>query len=182
MNDFLTIKNDRRLCGLLMLLMAVLGVVFYSNIYLPQRAEILSRQQTFETRRAELLMLERFTKAHPDTEKFGQEIQKRLDDSRERMPEIMDFSEFIDTFQQLAKSNGIKIKGIVPTPAVQQGKYASLDFQAEVNGEYQQLLGLLFDIEQQKRFTRITGMKIKESAEGTQNILLNVRIYALSAE
>lgn len=182
MSGRLLVKNDRILFGLTIVLLVFLGFGFYTLVYLPQRAELRTRQQLYFKRQAEMEFMERFMVQHPDTATYEKRLLAELDDVRMRLPEALDISEILTTLQLAAKENDVMIKGVLPEKPVAKDKYVVQDIRIELNGRYQKVMEFFSVVEKQKRFCSINGMTLKSNPDGDISISLNMRLYALAAE
>lgn len=176
------IKNDRKFFLGAVILLIFAGAGFYTLVYLPQRAELRSKQQLFNKRQAEMEFMERFMVSHPDTAAYEKSLMTKLDDVRARLPEAMDMSEALSELQRLAKNNGVIIKGVLPGKPAAKEKYVYQDVRIELRGRYHSLLDFFSALERQKRFCSFNGMTIKADADGLLGLLLDMRFYALAVE
>ena len=182
MEGFFDIKSGKRLCGMVKLLLAALSLLFYDNIYLPQRAELAKKQAQCLKQEQELEALGSFMKEHPDLNAYERERQEKADAIRGKLPTAMDFNEFVGSLQALAGRYGVRIKGIKPAKPMPQGKFFSQSLRVELNSDYKSLRKFLAAMEKEERFFSITQAAIKADGNGKLTCGLEMTIYALAEE
>lgn len=182
MSDFIDIQHDRKSFFLIVIILALLAVIFYSYVYLPQRIDIRQKQTEYSLRQAELLKLEKYYRAHTDQNRYENELLARLNNSRAMIPEALDLNEFINELQMLARQNMITVKGISPEQPVNSGDYVVQDIKVEFLGDYQSVLCFLADVEQQKRFVNLLDITAKTDKQGKIGLAMKLRLYAWAIE
>jgi len=133
------------------------GAVFgFWNFYVAEvQADIEMRQARLTSLRADIARGVATAKQLPQFESQVSELESRLENLRQVLPEEKDVADILRRIQGLATKSNLKIQRFQPGKVVQQKLYAEIPYKLQAEGTYHNL-GAFFD--QISKFPRIINV------------------------
>lgn len=125
------------------------------------QADITLRQTRLTALRADISRGVQTARRLPEFESQVAQLESRLENLRQVLPEEKDVADILRRIQGLATQSNLSIQRFTPQPTVQQALYAEIPYRLEAEGTYHNL-GLFFDrISKFPRIINISGISIK---------------------
>jgi type IV pilus assembly protein PilO len=139
------------------------GAVFgFWHFYVADmQADINIRQTRLNALRADISRGVATARRLPEFESQVAQLESRLENLRQVLPEEKDVADILRRIQGLATQSNLSIQRFTPQATVQQTLYAEIPYRLEAEGTYHNL-GLFFDrISKFPRIINISGISIK---------------------
>jgi len=135
-------------------------------------ADVKLRQTRLTALRSDIARGVATARRLPEFESQVTELEQRLENLRQVLPEEKDVADILRRIQGLATQSNLSILRFTPQPPVQQAMYAEIPFRLQAEGTYHNL-GLFFD--RISKFPRIISVseisiRAKTPAEPTATI------------
>ena len=136
-------------------------------------AELTVRQQRLNALRADISRGVATARRLPEFEAQVGQLEERLDNLKQVLPEEKDVADILRRIQGLATQSNLSIQRFTPQAPVQQTAYAEIPYRLTAEGTYHNL-GLFFD--RVSKFPRIINLsditiKVKNPPDPTATIL-----------
>jgi len=136
-----------------------LGIVWF--VILPQREQVQQLKTQYRLERSQVLGLENFALAHPQGEKYLQELRGKKLVTEKKLPNTLDMGQFMRELEIAAAQSGVQILQIKPgVTVVKDNRYRETPVELQVRGAFAQLMGFMKKLEDADRFNAITGMTV----------------------
>jgi Tfp pilus assembly protein PilO len=177
----------RRLPLLFLLAVVLIGVAWWFLLIGPKNADIerleseLAAAQEFEQRlRVQIRQLE---------EIGDRELQYRvaLGQLDGLIPEVPRLDEFIEEIHRLSNATGVDLRSLgpaLPAPTTTNGELQEFVVMTTIHGEFFQVLGFLFGLNDMERLARVDAIAVNSSQDEFDRTILDVslqiRVFTLS--
>ncbi len=139
------------------------GAVFgFWKFYVAElQADIGMRQTRLTALRADISKGVATAKQLPQFQAQVSELEARLENLRQILPEEKDVADILRRLQGLATKSNLVIQQFVPGKVVQQKLYAEIPYTLEAEGTYHNLAGFFDQISKFPRIINVSGISIK---------------------
>ncbi len=169
-----TIKLDRvlklpRLHKVLILIGVnlLVGLVSYQFFISPQLDRIEELRDRMDRLEIKLIETKRIAQDIPRYRKEKEELEIKLKEALERLPDKKEIPGLIDSISESGKKAGLKILFFKPLPEKPKGFYAAVPVSMEVEGTFESLFDFCYRISKLSRIVNITGVKVSLTKGGT---------------
>lgn len=170
-------KEQTAFC-LMALVSILLGLAFYTFVYLPQRAELREKESAASELRREIEQVAAFQRSHPKPKVEAEAIFARETLLETMLPRRMDAGGFLAETERRAKEAALDLRGVSPETPVLSDGFARQRVTLSVRGDYFALLDFIFALEQQGRFVKIDALSGDVNDAGVFSGTLALWIYA----
>ena len=139
------------------------GAVFgFWKFYVSEvQADINMRQSRLTALRADISKGVATAKQLPQFQKQVDDLEARLENLRQVLPEEKDVADTLRRIQTLATKSNLSIQRFQPGKVVQQKLYAEIPYTLEAEGTYHNLAGFFDQISKFPRIINVGGISIK---------------------
>jgi type IV pilus assembly protein PilO len=139
------------------------GAIFgFWNFYVSElQADITMRQTRLTSLRADIAKGVQTAKQLPQFQAQVSELETRLENLRQVLPEEKDVADILRRIQGLATKSNLVIQSFEPGKVVQQKLYAEIPYELSAEGTYHNLAGFFDQISKFPRIINVSGISIK---------------------
>ncbi len=145
----------------------VIGLVSYQFFISPQLYKIEELKDKMDQLEIKLKEAKRIAQDIPKYRKEKQELEKRLKEALERLPDKKEIPGLIESISESGKKAGLKILLFKPLPEKPKGFYAEVPVSMEVEGTFESLFDFCYRISKLSRIVNITGVNVGLTKGGT---------------
>jgi type IV pilus assembly protein PilO len=120
------------------------------------QADVTLRQTRLNSLRADIARGVATARRLPEFEQQVGQLEQRLENLRQVLPEEKDVADILRRIQGLATQSNLSIQRFTPTPPVQQTMYAEIPYRLQAEGTYH---NLGFFLDRVSKFPRIITIK-----------------------
>lgn len=155
-------------------------VNFYSFFIFPlqEKISLLKEQQKVEKQHLE--KLQEYSLSHPNIDQYLLELDKTLNHLDDLLPNDIIIHQFITQLEQSSQKSGIHLLHIKPGQVINKNQYREIPIEIIARGDYFHTLEFLKNIENNKRFLRITKISIYSRTSFLETNM-TVNIYSFGA-
>jgi type IV pilus assembly protein PilO len=145
---------------------------------LPVRADMSSRQLQLTALRADIAKGQTTAKQLPQFQSQVTELEGRLSNLRQVLPEEKDAADLLRRMQTVAAQSSLEIKSFKPNPTVTKQLHAEWPITLELEGTYHNL-AIFFDrVGKFTRIVNITGLDVKGKDKPAANATITATCTA----
>ena len=134
---------------------------FYQFYVADMQTDINARQTRLTAMRGDIARGVATARRLPEFESQVAQLEQRLENLRQVLPEERDVADILRRIQGLATQSNLAIQSFKPLPVVQQGLYAEVPYRLAAEGTYHNL-GFFFDrISKFPRIINVSEISIK---------------------
>lgn len=160
------------------LLSVIGGGLFYYYYELPARADMSAREMQLKALRADVAKGQSTEKKLPQFRAQVEELEDRLADLSEVLPEEKDAADLLRQMQAVAVQSNLVIKSFKPSPVVTKQLHAEWPISLELDGTYHNL-ALFFDrLGKFARIVNISSLAVKGKDKGDQRSSISASCVA----
>lgn len=151
---------------------------FWSFYVVAMQADIETRQSRLTALTGDIARGTAAARRLPEFEVQVKELEGRLQNLRQVLPEEKDVAEILRRIQGLATQSNVSIQSFTPRDPVQQALYAEIPYRLQAEGTYHNL-GLFFDrISKFPRIINVGEMSIKTKTPAEPGITIVAELTA----
>jgi type IV pilus assembly protein PilO len=151
------------------------GAVFgFWKFYVSEvQADVAMRQSRLTAMKADIAKGVATARQLPRFQAQVDELEARLENLRQVLPEEKDVADILRRIQGLATKSNLTIQRFQPGKVVQQKMYAEIPYKLQAEGTYHNLGAFLDQISKFPRIINVSeiSLKAKESADSNQTLL-----------
>ncbi|SDE84354.1 type 4a pilus biogenesis protein PilO [Sporomusa acidovorans] len=151
--------------------------LFYTYVLEPQRiriSELFAAEQDIRQKNA---VIQEFARKNPDTEKYLDEVRKRVSLVNVMIPDQTDLSSFLIQLEQAATACGLQLNEVKHGQIIIKTGYQEIPVEIMLRGSFAQTLAFLQKLETMARFNTVSHISI-QSRQGVLESKLNLVIYS----
>jgi type IV pilus assembly protein PilO len=154
-------------------------LMVYTYVLIPQSVRITELTAAKMAFGQKIAVIQEFEKKNPDTNKYLDEIEKKVALSDSMLPNSADISSFLTPLEQAAAASGLQITEIKPGQSKGKAGYQEYPVEVSVKGSFTQTLTFLQKLDNFVRFNTVSNINIK-SNQGILDSRLTVVFYSYS--
>ena len=135
--------------------------LFYHFILLPKWLYINELTKQYHDYYQKVYIIEKFVQTHPNPEPYLVELDHKITQIDQLIPNTIDISSFFLQIEGLAQESGIQIDSFKPGKIENKEGYREITIEILLDGDFLQLMGFLNKIENLPRFTSITDIAMQ---------------------
>jgi len=172
--DKLQVKHKVSLFGIGMVLAIYLA---YVCLLLPEwtRMDELTAQYNIELQQVKVI--ETFAQAHPAPEQHLLELDSKIMQVDNMMPDNPEVSSFLVQVEQLSRDCGVQLSYLKPTKIVNKEGYREITVEFSINGKFPQVMNFLSKTEHGSRFINVTNIAMQLGKNGLES-KMSAKIYS----
>ena len=145
----------------------LIGVGAYQFLISPQIEHIGELKHRMVLLESKLAEAQRIAQDIPRYRKAKEELERRLKDAIERLPDRKEIPGLIENISESGKKAGLKILLFKPLPEKPRGFYAEVPVSMEVEGTFESIFDFCYRISRLSRIVNITGVRIGITKSGS---------------
>ena len=164
--------------GLLVLLVGVIGAVYYFALHMPLADEIASSDARYVTLQNDLVQARARQQEYL---RVRAELDSRESLDRQNMrilPEHAEIPAFLQDLNRLAELSGLRMTLVEPRPEETSEFYTRLPVNLELAGRYHQLAKFFFNVSRLERAINMENIALGEPHQDGEDIVLKVGVLA----
>lgn len=176
-NSFAKLPTGAKL-GLLVLLVGVIGAVYYFALHMPLADEIASSDQRYVTLQNELVQARARQQEYL---RVRAELDSRESLDRQNMrilPEHAEIPAFLQDLNRLAELSGLRMTLVEPRPEEASEFYVRLPVTLSLAGRYHQLAKFFFNVSRLERAINMENIELSDPQVDGEDIVLKVGALA----
>lgn len=164
---------------ILILILLGLPTASFFLVFRPENRDINNAKLEIEHKRSILNKLREETAKSKDLEQTNQEIKERIEAIEARLPSKKDVEAVIRQVADEAVAAGLEPPQMKTGKALKTASYMEQPLELSTQGAFTGFYDFLLKLEQLKRITRMTDLKIKRStdADGVMQATFTLSIY-----
>ena len=160
-------------------LLAAAGVgTFYWYYELPQRTDMVVRQNQLKALRADILKGESTAKKLPEFQVAVNDLESRLTNLRAVLPEEKDVADLLRRMQTVAVQSNLTISSFKPAPVMMKQLHAEWPIGLELDGTYHNLATFFDRVGKFTRIVNISSVSMKGKDKPTPTSTISARCVA----
>lgn len=176
-NSFAKLPVGAKL-GLLVLLVGVIGAVYYFALHMPLADEIAASDQRYLALQNDLVQARARQQEYL---RVRAELDSRESLDRQNMrilPEHAEIPAFLQDLNRLAELSGLRMTLVEPRPEETSEFYVRLPVTLELAGRYHQLAKFFFNVSRLERAINMENIELGEPHQDGEDIVLKVGALA----
>lgn len=169
--------QPRQKIGLCIIGALITFILFYLVVLAPQKNRIAQLQNELQVERARIDTIENFVIAHPNSDKYLNELDQKIFQIDKMMPNQPELSEFLSLLDHTMQSSGVQLAQIKPAIAINKNGYIEIPVDILIKGNYYQTLNFLTQLEDLPRFVTVTNIAT-QSKQRTLETKISAIIYS----
>lgn len=137
------------------------GYLFYNFILLPKWLHMNDLTKQYHDHCRKVYIIERFVQTHPNPESYLVELDHKIIQIDQLIPNTIDISNFFLQIEGFAQESGIQIDSFKPGKIEGKEGYREITIEILLNGDFLQLIDFFKKIENLPRFTIITDIAMQ---------------------
>ena len=142
------------------------------------QADIDMRQTRLTSLRADIAKGVATAKQLPQFQAQVSELETRLENLRQVLPEEKDAADILRRIQGLATKSNLSVQSFVPDKVVQQKLYAEIPYTLEAEGTYHNLAGFFDQISKFPRIINVSNISIRAKEPPEPNKTITAKCVA----
>lgn len=149
----------------------------YSFLLVPKWTSIdeLKAQNNIEQQQVKIV--ENFLMAHPSPETYLLELDNKITDVNQMLPDNPDVSNFLLQVEELAAQSGLQLSYLKPGKIDNKQGYREIIIDFSVKGDFSGIMNFLHKTENLPRFVSITTISMQLGTNGLESKML-AKIYS----
>lgn len=168
--------------GALGISLVALIYVVYIFLLLPQWTRIDELSAQYNTELQQVKIIETFVVAHPNPEEYLLELDGKIFQANNLMPDHPEISSFLMQLEQLSRENGVQLGYLKLLKTTNKTGYQELDVEFSINGSFTQIMKFLNKTENGIRFIDISNIYMQLDKDGlTSKFTAKIYSYGVPA-
>lgn len=151
--------------------------LFYTYALVPQRVRISELSAAEQDIRQRNAVIQEFARKNPDTEKYLDEVRKRVSLVDGMIPAQTDLSSFLIQLEQAAAACGLQLHEVKHGQIIIKTGYLEIPVEIMIKGSFAQTRAFLQKLETMARFNIVSHISI-QSRQGVLDCKLSLVIYS----
>ena len=172
--DKLQVKHKVSLFGISVGIAAYLAYIF---LLLPEWTRIDELTAQYNTELQQVKVIENFAQAHPIPEQYLLELDSKIVQVDDMLPDTPEISNFLVQLEQLSRQCGVQLSYLKPTKTVNKVGYREIELEFSIHGSFPQIMNFLSKAENGSRFINVTNIAMQIGKNGLDS-KLSAKIYS----
>lgn len=172
--DKLQVKHKVMLFGIGTALVTYLAYIF---LLLPEWTRIDELTAQYNTELQQVKVIETFVLAHPTPEQYVLELDSKITQVDQMMPDTSEISSFLVQVEKLSRESGVQLSHLKLGKIINKEGYREIEVEFLVDGKFQQTMNFLKTMENGTRFISITNIGMQLGKKGIES-KLSAKIYS----
>lgn len=158
---------------------AVVSYLLYDFLLSPQLTHIDELTTQYKSEAQQLKIVEDFVLAHPNPEQHLADLDNKLMQIGNRLPDNPEISTLLLQIEQLSRECGVQLSHLKPTKIVNKDKEGYREFEVEflISGSFTQNMNFLTKTENGLRFISLNNIAMKLDKKGIESKVI-AKIYS----